>query len=399
MDPVNPSSRRLWIPSLRFAGLLLVPLLLLPTMEVSGQLPSDRVDDFMESARGFSLLGTIHEGTLTQGQNLAIAVVLLEGFDYMVVGYCDRACTNLDLAISDPSGAEIQADRLPDAEPILTVTAESSGSHLIRADMGACSSAGCDIAVAVFGRTGEPGVAPGEDMAGRLTLVGFDLMNTGFSEVEDHKVGSLSADMAVRLPITLQESVEYRMVGVCDQDCFDLDLALFDPSGNEVASDFFEDAAPVLAHLPDTTGEYQVEVIMVSCEVEPCAFRVATFAREEDSGASGTTFSGEMLLYDTFHGKLEAGDEQLAGGYLDLYKVEARAGQRIVVDLRSDEFDTLLRLLDPDGEWEEVVESSGDSGHRHVEMLALKDGSYSVLVSSVLPESTGAYVLQIAVVG
>ncbi len=399
MDRVPTSPRALPFPFSRPWNWLLIPLLIIPQAQASGQTPVDRIHDFLESASGFHLLGTINDGVLKSGQSMAIRATLFEGSDYMVVGYCDDACTNLDLTLFDPSGKEVQADRLPDSEPILTITTEVSGDYVIQVDTGECSVDGCEIAVGILGSSPEPGVIPGEDMAARLTLFGAELMSMGFTEIGDENRGALNTDQIITLPLTLQEGWEYRIAGVCDRDCFDLDLVLNDPGGAAVASDVFEDPVPILAHAPDTTGEHQVEVIMVACGVEPCAFRIATYGKGEDVRPGGTTFSGEMVFLETHHGELDPGDERLpSGAYLDVYEVEAHSGQRIIVDLRSDDFDTLLRLLDPEGGGKESDVDGEDPGHSHIEIVTLKEGSYSIQVTSLSPESSGAYFLQIAVV-
>jgi hypothetical protein len=379
--------------------LLSTLLILSPLTVASGQAPSDRVYDFLQSASGFFLLGNLHEGVLESGRSMAITVPLLEGAEYMVVAYCDDRCTNLDLILFDSSGEEIQADRLPDKEPILALTAESTGEYFIQAEAVECSQEGCEVAVGILGSTDEPGVGPGEDMGSRLTLASAELTSAGFTQFEGERRGSLSTDQTVELPVTLQEGSEYRMIGVCDMDCLDLDLALLDPGGAEVASDFMEDALPILVHRPDTTGEYRVEVIMVACGIEPCAFRLATYVKEGNAGPGGAPFSGELISHETYEGTLDSDDEQLSGAYLDEYEVEARVGERIIVDLRSDVFDTLLRVLDPDGTGEENDDYGYDTGHSHIEMLVLKAGVYSVQVTSYLPVTSGEYVLQIAVVG
>ncbi len=242
-------------------------------------------------------------------------------------------------------------------------------------------------------------MGPGEDMGGRLTLVGAEFMSLGFTEVGDELRGSLNTDQAITLPVTLQEGFEYRMVGVCDKDCFDLDLALLDSNGADVATDFLEDALPILTHIPDTTGDFQLEVTMVACGIEPCAYRIATYARGENVRPGGTTFSGELIVQESHNGMLDPDDEQLpSGAYLDTYQIEARAGQRIIVDLRSDDFDTLLRLEDPEGVGEENDDYGEDVGHSHIEWLTLMDGTYSIQVTSFEPDSIGGYLLQIAVV-
>lgn len=373
-------------------------LLLSPSAAIGQTLP-DRIQDFLESASGFSLLGSVHEGTLSAGQELVVSVSLLERGEYMVVGYCDDACTNLDLTLFDPSRQEIQSDRLPDSEPILTLTAETTGQYFIKVDVVDCAADSCGFAIGVLGSTDEPGASPGQDMGARLTLVGAELTALGFTEVGREMRGSLNSDQAVSVPVQMEEGQEYRMAGVCDVDCLDLDLVLYDPSGVEVDSDVLEDALPILAYVPDTTAVHQVEVIMIACEVEPCAYRIATYAKGEDVGPGGTPLSGEMVSFVTHQGELARSDERSeSGAYLDHYEVEAKAGQRIVVDLRSDEFDTLLRVKAPGGEEEENDDYGLETGHSHVEMIALEDGVYAIQVTSFDPGSEGGYVLQIAVV-
>lgn len=89
--------------------------------EAGAQTPAHRVSQFLDGASGFLLLSEVREATLQPGDTLTVGATLLEGSDYMVVGYCDYACTNIDLVLMGESGQEVQADRLPDAEPILTV--------------------------------------------------------------------------------------------------------------------------------------------------------------------------------------------------------------------------------------------------------------------------------------
>jgi hypothetical protein len=235
-------------------------------------------------------------------------------------------------------------------------------------------------------------------MTARLTLIGRELSLLGFTELGAERRGSLNTDQTFSIPVTVEKGLEYRIAGVCDMDCFDLDLFLRDPDGYTVAQDVLEDAVPVIAHVPDTTGEYRVDVTMVACGIEPCAYKLATFARGEALGPGGTTFSGELLFHETYQGELDPDDQEVSGVFRDTYEVDVLPGQRLIVDLRSDEFDTFLRVLDPDGEGEENDDYGEETGHSHLEVLALKEGTYSIQVTSFSPGSSGAYVLQVAVV-
>ncbi len=376
-------------------GLLLIPLNPAPAL---GQALEERILEFLDASSGFQLLGDIRNTRLQHGQDMSVPVPLVVGAEYMVVAYCGEGCNNLDLLLVDDAGEVIQKDDLPDAEPVLMFTAERTGYFQVRVHAVEVSRPVTEVAVGILARTAEPGMIPGEDMSGRLALVGAEFANLGFTEIGDERVGSLNTDQTITLPITLQAGLEYRLVGVCDQDCFDLDLGMRDPSGQEVASDILEDAIPILAHVADTTGEYQVDVIMVACGLEPCAYRLAAFTKGEEVGPGGITLSGELLSFDTHQGELDPEDQKVDGAYVELFQVEAQAGQRIIVDLRSDQFDTLLRLVGPDGKGEENDDVGLDTGHSHIEMLVLVGGTYTVEVTSFEPDSEGSFTLQIAVV-
>lgn len=362
-----------------------------------GQSPLDRVNGFLESASGFNLLGDIQRGVLRTNGEMSIAVTLLEGADYMVVAYCGENCGNLDLALFDAEGNEVLADRLPDTEPILALSAEKTGDYQIVVETGECLEHGCSVAVGVMGSTDEPGAIPGEDMGGRLEIFGMEVTKLGFTKSGEGGRGGLGNEEAVKIPIPLQKGVEYRIAGTCDLDCYDLDLALFDPNEAEVTGDFLDDDFPILAFVPETTGIYQLEVIMIACGLPPCAYRTTSYSREAQLGPQGTFFSGEVISYQTFHGNLQKGDELLSDTYLDVYEVDVEAGQRMVLDLRSEDFDTLLRLVDTDGKGEENDDFDIDPGHSRLEVMAVTNNKYFVQVASATPYGTGSYELQIAV--
>ena len=362
-----------------------------------GQSPLDRVYDFLDSASGFNLLGDIQRGVLRTNGTMSIAVTFLEGAEYMVVGYCGENCGNLDLTLVDAEGTEVLADRLPDTEPILALTAEESGEFRILAETGACPEEGCYVVVGVMGSTDEPGAIPGEDMGGRLEIFGMEVRELGFLKVGQGARGGLGNEETVQIPIPLQKGLEYRIAGTCDLDCFDLDLALFDPQGAEVTTDFLDDDFPILAFVPETTGVFQLEVIMIACGLEPCGYRTVTYSREAQTEPQGAYFSGEVISYQTFQGELQKDDETLGNTYLDKYEVEVSAGQRLVLDLRSEDFDTLLRLIGPEGDGRENDDFGSDLGHSRLEVMAVTEGTYFVQVASATPFSTGRYEIQIAV--
>lgn len=95
----------------------------------------------------------------------------------------------------------------------------------------------------------------------------------------DMIVGVLEPGAEVGLEIDLEHGVEYMIMGVCDQDCEDLDLILTDPDGTEWASDALNDAYPVLVFTSPATGAYILWVTMYNCSVSPCSFGYKVFRK------------------------------------------------------------------------------------------------------------------------
>jgi len=318
----------------------------------------------------------------------------------MVVGFCDPACTDLDLSILDPVGEEVGNDYLPDPQPVLMLTPKISGTFQIQVEMVTCSAEPCEFAVGIL-----EGEIPAElglmggDMEDRLNLFRSNLEGEGFTEVGSPEAGSLDADQEMRFPLALAASVEYRLAGVCDNDCDDLDLILYGPAGEEVASDLLVDAVPMLTLTPTSTGTYRLAVVMVGCRIGPCGFMVGIFAKGEGLGPVGVPVAGNVLLAETHQGNLEEGDDQMEEGeFYDEYSIQAQAGQTILLDLRSPDFDTFLILQAPGGDEEQNDDWEGDSMHSRIELVAPETGTYAVRVTSFIEGETGAYTLEVAVV-
>ena len=84
--------------------------------------------------------------------------------------------------------------------------------------------------------------------------------------------GSLSNGGRSVETIRLQAGAAYLAAGACDADCKDLDLWVRGPDGAVVAQDSGEDDVPVARFSAPATGEYRLEILMATCEAEPCAY-------------------------------------------------------------------------------------------------------------------------------
>jgi hypothetical protein len=78
--------------------------------------------------------------------------------------------------------------------------------------------------------------------------------------------------------LDLQAGVRYAIVGVCDENCPDIDLRIFAPNAAKVAEDVQQNATPTLEFTAPAAGRYRLQVEMVTCSANPCAWGVQVLA-------------------------------------------------------------------------------------------------------------------------
>lgn len=109
-------------------------------------------------------------------------------------------------------------------------------------------------------------------LAQRLAAAEHLLNDNGYQRAAGPFAGGLSARQGRRFPVTLRAGQDYRIVGVCDSRCGDLDLRLYDSSNALIGQDVLEDDTPILHVRPTMTGQYWIEAIMYRCSGDPCFF-------------------------------------------------------------------------------------------------------------------------------
>ena len=105
------------------------------------------------------------------------------------------------------------------------------------------------------------------------------LSNRGYTMSGDVYDGNLKNDYHEDLTIKLQPGTSYAFMGVCDQDCQDIDLRLYDPAGDEVTSDVRTDDWPIVSISPSYSGTYTLRVVMASCSKDPCFYGVGVYTK------------------------------------------------------------------------------------------------------------------------
>jgi hypothetical protein len=99
----------------------------------------------------------------------------------------------------------------------------------------------------------------------------------------------------------------------------------------------------------------------------------------------------------TMNGALQQGDETLQSGeFVDTYRFQGQQGQRVVVDMRSTQFDPYLILRAPSGAQEDNDDATqGDTTYSRIETTLAETGEYRIGATSYQPGESGAYVVSL----
>lgn len=121
--------------------------------------------------------------------------------------------------------------------------------------------------------------APQSVILAQLQQAQMALSQQGFQVVGQAFSGSLAQGQTWNVPAELYVGVEYRVLGVCDADCGDLDLILYDGAGAMLTQDTTVSSQPMVAAQPGYNGNYVIQVQMYNCRAAPCYYALALYGR------------------------------------------------------------------------------------------------------------------------
>jgi hypothetical protein len=117
------------------------------------------------------------------------------------------------------------------------------------------------------------------ELARKLSHAEVVLTENGYARAAGPFAGGLDQGRAQRRSIMLRAGQDYRIVGVCDERCRDLDMRLYDPNGQVIAQDVLADDVPVIHIRPGFTGQHTIEVAMTRCSGSPCWYAFNVYSR------------------------------------------------------------------------------------------------------------------------
>jgi S1-C subfamily serine protease len=227
-------------------------------------------------------------GAVAQGAVESLDVQLDAAQDYLIVGACDNDCTDLDLALVDAAGTSIASDTATDDKPVLQFAGPGNGSYRLLVTMATCPAAPCRYGVRVFNKARAAAGGSGDDQYMAVVRAQLDastqVATTSGYEAQGESFGAVAQGAVEPLDVQLDAAHDYLIVGACDNDCTDLDLALVDTAGNAIASDTATDDKPVLQFAGPGSGSYRLQVTMATCPAAPCRYGVRVFGKPRTQG-------------------------------------------------------------------------------------------------------------------
>lgn len=113
----------------------------------------------------------------------------------------------------------------------------------------------------------------------QLQIVENALARDGWESTHDFFIDKLRDGNTDYIEVELDRGWDYQIVSVCDSDCGDLDLTLYDERGREVDVDKSDDDVPVVVASPSSTQNYTLEVKMYECGHNPCRYGIGVFGQ------------------------------------------------------------------------------------------------------------------------
>lgn len=270
------------------AGLAFVAVLLaLPAAAAAQNAYADQVQGYLDEFearvldQGYTLEGEA-VGWMMDGAEGGTIVDLPAG-SYVVLGACDDDCSDIDLAVARVDDqADLGADREMDSFPIVEFTLAERGSVLIGITMPECDTARCYAGYRWYSSDVASGL---DDVEGWEQQIAVQLEALPVPEdagVNDERTGLVGAGEATRFSLALEPG-PYGGVAVCDFDCSDVDLAVYDARGDLVSDDVLEDDFPIVNfEVAEGGGTFTFEVRMVDCSTDTCGYGFRLYRQQID---------------------------------------------------------------------------------------------------------------------
>ena len=113
----------------------------------------------------------------------------------------------------------------------------------------------------------------------QLLAAGYIFISAGYELTHEPIIEKLQRGYYYDVTMNLQRGVSYAIVGVCDEDCYDMDLELYDSKGNLIDYDTGSTITPAVTVFPGYRDRFLVRVRIPRCAAWQCTFGIGVFGR------------------------------------------------------------------------------------------------------------------------
>lgn len=118
-----------------------------------------------------------------------------------------------------------------------------------------------------------------DEVKTKLLLAGSVFISEGFQLTHEIIFGRLTERQSETISLQLDGSMEYIIFGVCDNDCYNVNIDFYDVNGQRVAYNHEYSDAPYIVVHKGNRGTYYIHITMVRCASYSCNYGVGVFGR------------------------------------------------------------------------------------------------------------------------
>lgn len=101
---------------------------------------------------GYKCADWVQYGALKQGETKTVEIQLEGGKQYVISGFCDKACTDFNLTLYDDARNQVTKDTSNDDSPVLQFKLANPAKFQLDVDMANCSDAPCRYGVKILSK-------------------------------------------------------------------------------------------------------------------------------------------------------------------------------------------------------------------------------------------------------
>ncbi len=151
-----------------------------------------------------------------------------------------------------------------------------------------------------------------------------------------------------------------------------------------------------------------LQIAQAESEIEQEQKKIAETEQESETSATEESNQSEEVAINTEtadftekveEGTLAEGDRVINddGSLYDFYPIQGQAGESLTINLKSDEFDAFVALVDSNGKTVgENDDISAEDSNSQLSVTLPEDGIYNVIVNTYDENGTGKYVLKVS---